>query len=824
MKKAIILVILAVLIAGATPVGAAGVNPGSLVKGSSSAVYYITASGNRLAFSNEAVYKTWYSDYAGVIKISDSMLASYPLRGVVWYRPGSKLIKVRSAPQVYAVAANGVLRPLASEGAARALYGQDWNKKVDDLNDSFFVNYKVGTPIATILDYSPATEIAATPTIAANGAGALPVASSTNSNNVKPANNSSSVLTTAISNSVSSSGRIMSVAVDPKNENTAYIGSASGGIYKTTDRGENWSSVADNLNSMHIAALAIDPNNSDIVYAGTGETYMPGDEYGYNGVYVTKDGGKNWSLMPGTQPLALRAISSIVVDRTSGNHLYLGTNAGVYETKNSGTNWKKIADGFIENLMISEKNPSVIFATGASSLLMRSSDAGATWEKMTGWNIKRGLPEDNPWFNRVTITQSSGKTVVGDASHVIYAAFADPYQLFRSDDDGTSWHEVAKQPYSGMRNYAVLADPTDADVIFTAGTYLNRATQGGWTVVPVAFPLFEVRNLVFAPSNSRVMYAVTDTGVCVSVNGGLDWTVKNKGLDTTQWYAVAVGKNGNIYGAVQDHSLMRYDTAWGDASWGDARKIITDPTRANVVYVLSSDNKGIGRSQDFGKNFSPINGYMTPGSASLIAADPSNGGTIYAAVGATIYRSTDSGDSWSGLGNGNSDAAITAISPSHAPERIVVGRANGAVQSVVPGIGSNVATWKTIYTEPNKKSVAKIVASADSITIAFNVDWGTRVVRLKEIYSGSFKPADLTGDLIGGAWVRDMDMDISNPSTIYVGTLTGAFVGREVAAGKWVWSKINGIPFVEVTGVVSNNDNSKAYFSTWGRGLYEITK
>jgi photosystem II stability/assembly factor-like uncharacterized protein len=828
MKKAITSVILAILIVGALPASAAGVNPGSLVKGSSSSVYYITGAGNRLAFPNESVYQTWYPDFSGVIKVSDSVLAGYPLVGMVWYRPGSVLVKVRSAPQVYAVAAKGVLRPVASEGAARDLYGENWNKKVNDLNDAFFINYTVGKPIVMITDYSPASELAATPTIAANGAGAgtvaLPATSSTG-NNLSANSSTSSFLTAATSNAVSSSGRIMSIAVDPESDSIAYIGSASGGIYKTTDRGDKWASVADNLNSMHIAALAIDPSNSDTVYAGTGETYMPGDEYGYNGVYVTKDGGTSWSLLPGTQPLALRVVSSIALDPTNSNHIYLGTDVGVYETKNWGTAWKKIADGFIENLMISDKNPREIFATGASTLVMRSTDAGVTWDKLTGWNINHGFPVDNPWFNRVTITQSSGTTVVPGVTHVLYAALADPYELYRSDDEGDSWHEVAKQPYDGMRNYVVLADPENADVVFNAGTVLNRATDGGWTVAPVSsFPMFEVRDIVYAPGNSHVMYAATDTGMCVSMDGGMTWTVKNEGLDTTQWYSVSVGKNGNVYGAVQDHSLMYRDTAWNDSFWGDARKIVADPVNANVVYALSSDSKGIGRSEDFGKNFSPINGNITPGSADLIATDPTNGGVIYVAAGAIVYRSTDSGASWDGLGNGGSTAAVTAISPSHAPDQIIVGRADGTIQAVVPPQNSyTAAAWSTVYAEPNKKPVADIVASADSITAAFNVDWGTRLVRLTHVYD-TWKPVDITGDLVSGAWVRSMDMDIKNPGTVYVGTLGGAFVGREVAPTKWVWSKINGIPLVEVTSVALDNANSKAYFATWGRGLYEITK
>lgn len=120
---------------------------GSLVKGTLSAVYYCGADGKRYVFSNERVYKTWYPDFSGVKKLSDSAIASIMLGGNVTYRPGVKMVKAQTSPKVYAISRGGVLRWIPTEAVATALYGANWNKMVDYVPDAFWVNYTIGEPL-----------------------------------------------------------------------------------------------------------------------------------------------------------------------------------------------------------------------------------------------------------------------------------------------------------------------------------------------------------------------------------------------------------------------------------------------------------------------------------------------------------------------------------------------------------------------------------------------------------------------------------------------------------------------------------------------------
>lgn len=131
----------------AVPGAVVGCTAGALIRASLPAVYYCGADGKRYVFPNEKTFKTWYSDFSGVQRITDAELAAIPLGGNATYKPGVRMIKVQSDPRVYVVAHGGVLRNIPSEAAAVTLYGAAWATMVDDIPDGFFVNYSLGTPL-----------------------------------------------------------------------------------------------------------------------------------------------------------------------------------------------------------------------------------------------------------------------------------------------------------------------------------------------------------------------------------------------------------------------------------------------------------------------------------------------------------------------------------------------------------------------------------------------------------------------------------------------------------------------------------------------------
>lgn len=135
---------------------------GSLIKSSTDSAVYYLVDGKRYAFPNEKVFFSWYNDFGGVVTVSANELASYALSANVTYRPGRWLVKIQTDPKVYAVSQYGVLRWIASEQVASALYGTNWSTKVQDIPDTFFINYKIGASIVSVADYSSEGELAIT--------------------------------------------------------------------------------------------------------------------------------------------------------------------------------------------------------------------------------------------------------------------------------------------------------------------------------------------------------------------------------------------------------------------------------------------------------------------------------------------------------------------------------------------------------------------------------------------------------------------------------------------------------------------------------------
>lgn len=143
----------------ATLVPLANIQSGDLIRGQTySSVYYYGADGMRYVFPNDKTYFTWYQNFNSVIWLSDNDLAKVQIGGNVTYKPGVKMLKINSDPKTYAVARGGTLRAIESEAIAKSLYGNNWNKMIDDVPDGFFSNYKKGGIIDLASQYSVSGE------------------------------------------------------------------------------------------------------------------------------------------------------------------------------------------------------------------------------------------------------------------------------------------------------------------------------------------------------------------------------------------------------------------------------------------------------------------------------------------------------------------------------------------------------------------------------------------------------------------------------------------------------------------------------------------
>ena len=366
--------------------------------------------------------------------------------------------------------------------------------------------------------------------------------------------------------------RTIAIAGVPGDPMINYIGAASGGLWKTTDGGVSWTSIFDDQEASSIGAIAISPSNPNIVWAGTGETFVirPAHAMG-DGIYKSEDAGKTWKKM-GLEKTG--RIGRIVVHPTDPNTVYVAAlghtygpqqDRGIYKTQDGGKTWSRIL--FIDentgatDIALNPNNPEQLIAGmwsihintwglrsgGPGGGIYRSMDGGTTWLPLS----ENGLPggKANP----------VGKTGVG-ISHsnpnIIYALFEiDSPALYRSEDFGETWtlqtrnHDINERaPY-----YTRMAVSTDnADEIYIASVKFSTSKDGGKTIKAGYSAGGDNHDIWIDPTNGNRIMVAHDGGASISLNRGK--TYQRVVLPIAQMYHVSVDDQipYNVYGNRQD--------------------------------------------------------------------------------------------------------------------------------------------------------------------------------------------------------------------------------------------------------------------------------
>src|SRR6185503_16304821 len=351
------------------------------------------------------------------------------------------------------------------------------------------------------------------------------------------------------------SGRISGFAVDPNNYTRYYVAVASGGVWKTTNAGVTWTPVFDNEASYSIGAIALDPKNPLTVWVGTGENNSQRSVAYGSGLYKSEDGGRSWKNVGLKNS---EHIGRIVVDPKDSNIVYVaaqgplwgpGGDRGLFKTTDMGKSWKNILsiseNTGVTDLAIDPNNPDTIYAAsyqrrrhvwtlingGPESAIYKSTDAGATWNK-----LRAGLP--NVEMGRIGLAISPVDT------NVVYATVeaADGRGgIFRSSDRGGSWER--RNPYDTTAMYysQIFADPKEVDRIYVMNVFLMVSDDGGRTLRRLGEKSKHVDNHVIwiDPDNTRHYLVGCDGGVYESYDRGANWHFKSN-LPLGQFYDVTV--------------------------------------------------------------------------------------------------------------------------------------------------------------------------------------------------------------------------------------------------------------------------------------------
>ncbi len=483
------------------------------------------------------------------------------------------------------------------------------------------------------------------------------------------------------------SGRVTSIDVVNNNPNIMYVGTASGGLWKSTSGGIKWKPIFEKEATASIGAVAIQQSNPSVLWVGTGEGNPRNSLNGGYGIYKSLDAGKTWKAM-GLENT--RHIHRVIVDPTNPDVVYAAAigspwgehkERGVYKTTDGGKTWKNILFNNTKtgaaDLVIDPSNPNKLIAAmwehkrdpwffnsgGKGSGLYITHDGGDNWKKITD---KEGFPKGNLGRIGVAISRSNPNT--------IYALVeAKKNALYKSEDGGFKWEKINDKKGIGNRPFyysEIYVDPQNENRLHTIFTYVNTSEDGGKSFKQL-MPAYGVSNGVHPdhhawwihPENGKFMIDGNDGGLNITKDGGKTWRFIGN-LPVAQFYHINVDNEYpyNVYGGMQDNGSWRgpayvwkaqgiRNSYWQEISFGDGFDVV--PDKDNSRYGWSMSQQGFVSRYDYktGNNYTVKPTHPDPKVKlrfnwnAAINIDPFNNSTIY--FGSQfVHKSTDKGLTW----------------------------------------------------------------------------------------------------------------------------------------------------------------------------------
>lgn len=483
------------------------------------------------------------------------------------------------------------------------------------------------------------------------------------------------------------SGRVTAIDVELSNPDVMYVGTASGGLWKSTSGGIKWEPIFDHEVTASIGAIAIQQSNPSVIWVGTGEGNPRNSLNGGYGIYKSLDGGKSWKSM-GLEKT--RHIHRVIIDPTNPDVVYVGAigspwgehpERGVFKTIDGGKTWEKVL--FVNNktgvadLVMDPTNPNKLIAAmwehkrdpwffksgGEGSGLYMTHDGGATWKQITE---EDGLPKGE--LGRIGIAIARNKP------NIVYALVeAKKNALYRSVDGGFKWEKINDKNDIGNRPFyysEIYVDPQNENRVYSVFTYINVSEDGGKNFTQL-MPAYGVTNGVHPdhhawwihPTNGQFMLDGNDGGLNITKNGGKTWRFIGN-LPVAQFYHINVDNEFpyNVYGGMQDNGSWRgpayvwkdqgiRNSYWQEIAFGDGFDVVPDKDNSQFGYAMSQ--QGYVRRYDWktGNDYTVRPTHPDPETMlrfnwnAAIGQDPFDNGTVY--FGSQfVHKSTDKGLTW----------------------------------------------------------------------------------------------------------------------------------------------------------------------------------
>jgi photosystem II stability/assembly factor-like uncharacterized protein len=671
--------------------------------------------------------------------------------------------------------------------------------------------------------------------------------------NEMPYSNNRDVADWTLAGPINIEGRITTAVIDPTNPQIVYCGSANGGVWKSTNFCQTWTSIFDNQNTSSIGALAIDPNNPQIIYCGTGEANSLRSYYPGTGMYKSVNGGANWSFIGLDSSFC---IGNIAINPINSQEIYVASmgwtrrkndQRGIYKSTNGGVNWARsffIADsvGAID-VAIDPSNPSRVFAAmwerqrredyvkygGIKSGLYLSTNSGTSWSQVSG-----GFPVNDATLGRISFD------ICRNTPQTMYAltAFANGNSrgLYKSTNGGTNWSQV-NASVAASSNYAWFnrickVSPTNPNFVICGGLNMESSTNGGTSFSTLPVSHVDEHAVAFAPSNSNYIVLGNDGGIDYSTNGGSTWG-ESTTLPITQFYAgdISYLSPATILGGTQDNGTIRTTGGliWNEIYGGDGFYALVDYSNQQYVYA-SSQNGGLGRSTNGGSSFLgatsgldlTYTNWMTP-----YVMDKNNPQILYCGT-YKIFKTTNRMQSWTAispdLANGHVQnlGTITTVDVSKSNPNVIYCGTDDANVWVTQNGGTN---WTKINNGLPYRWVTRVAIHPDSANVCYvtlsgyKVDsTGSHIFRTTNFGTNW---TSVRGNL-PDAPINDVVIDPNFTGTLFIGTDINVMVSTNWGTS---WSVLAaGIPSnVPCHDLTLHNPTRKLVVWTHGRSVFQVT-
>lgn len=680
------------------------------------------------------------------------------------------------------------------------------------------------------------------------------------------------------------SGRIADFAVNPSNHSEYYVASASGGVWKTTNKGVTFEPLFDGEGSYSIGCVTIDPSSHTTVWVGSGENNNQRSVAYGDGVYKSMDGGKSWKNMGLKNS---EHIAEIVVHPTQSNIVYVaaygpvwseGGDRGVYKSTDGGISWTCVksvsAYTGCNDLVMDPRDPNVLYAAfhqrmrkvytyiggGPESALYKSTDGGATWTKLEG-----GLPAGD--IGRIGLAISK---VNPDYLYAVVEANEGRGGIFRSVDRGASWEKRSGTYTSGNYYNEIECDPKILDKIYITDTYYKVSYDGGKTVKNLGEINKHIDNhaIWVDPSNGNHLLVGCDGGIYETYDHAATWDFKSN-LPVTQFYKVSTDNDYpfyNVHGGTQDNLSLAgpsrsssangiVNSDWIVTSLGDGFETQVDQSDPNIIYAQSQYG-GLVRFDKRNGEYLPIKpiegeneaAYRWNWDAPLLISKFDNKRLYFGAN--KVFRTDDQGNTWKAISpdlsrqidrnklevmgkiwsvdaiakNGSTDiyGQTTSIAESPLDQNILwVGTDDGLLHQTTDG-GKNWTKFDNLPGVPAQSYVHQVIASQHEKNTAY--------VCFNHHRYGDFKPYVLkTAD--GGKTWTSISSDLPERGSVYsiaedhIDTKL-LFVGTEFGCyftynGGSNWVALkSGLPTIAVRDIEIQRRENDLVLATFGRGFY----